>query len=66
MKGHKHWTEWILELNDIRIKKGITQKEIAEVTGKDKSAISHFFNPETKTVPLLSTFVEVWNYVENN
>jgi len=66
MKGHKHWTEWILELNDIRIKKGITQKEIAEVTGKDKSAISHFFNPENKTVPLLSTFVEIWNYVENN
>ena len=66
MKGHKHWTEWIIELNDIRIKKGITQKEIAEVTGKDKAAISHFFNPKSKTVPLLSTFVEIWNYVENN
>ena len=66
MKGHKTWQEWIIELNDIRIKKGITQKEIAEVTGKDKSAISHFFNPKNKTVPLLSTFVEIWNYVENN
>ena len=66
MKGHKHWTEWIIGLKDIPIKKGISQKEIAEVTGKDKAAISHFFNPENKTVPLLSTFVEIWNYVENH
>ena len=66
MKGHKTWQEWISELNYIRKKKNISQKEIAEVTGKDKAAISHFFNPENKTVPLLSTFVEIWNYVENH
>jgi predicted transcriptional regulator len=57
----KTWQQWIQELKVQYKSKGISQKEIAEATGKSKYAISNFFR--CTSVPLFSTFVEIWNYV---
>ena len=62
MKGHKTWEQWISECKSIAKQKGITQKQIAEGIEKSKYSISRFFNAKEHS-PYFSTFVEIWNYV---
>lgn len=63
-KKNEQWELLVLLLKEIAEDKGISQREIAEITGFKQSAISRFFSLKFK--PTLDTFLKIAKAVKIN